>query len=317
MNGEIPVLVREVRPLAPDIKEFCLAREDGQALPPFSGGSHILVALPLGERTHLNAYSLTGDGEAGDYRIAVRREIKSRGGSHFMHDEVRPGHKLCISHPVNLFSLSRTARHHILVAGGIGITPILAQVRQLKRLGASFEVHYAYRNPDQGAFADQLKDLAGPAAHFTIDSLGQFIQFPALLANRALGTHLYICGPTGLRDAAFTAARSLGWPTSHLHSEQFLHPLKGKLFQVSLAKSGRELSVSPDTSLLEAIESAGVAAPYLCRGGACGQCETEVLEAEGEFLHHDVYLTEAEKASRRKIMPCVSRFEGKCLILNL
>jgi ferredoxin-NADP reductase len=318
VNGGIPVVIRGIEEKAPGIKEFRLARSDGGELPAFAGGSHILVALPVHGKSHLNAYSLMGDpAETDAYRIAVRRMPESRGGSHFLHDQARPGQALAISHPVNLFSLARLGRKHLLVAGGIGVTPILAQARQLKRLGARFEVHYAYREPAQAAYAAQLKELAGDGAHFYCDSEGRFMDFKAMLSGQPLGTHVYVCGPEGLRESLFEAGRKLGWPASHLHYEQFVHALKGKPFRTVLKRSGKELTVSPDTSLLEAIEQAGVEAPYLCRGGACGQCETEVLEFDGELKHHDVYLSAQDKAGGRKIMPCVSRLDGKCLVLNL
>ena len=318
MNNGIPVVLKGLRPLAPDLKEFRLAREGGGDLPAWSAGSHILVSLPVGGKHHLNSYSLLGPlDDLAEYRIAVRRVAQSRGGSHFLHDQAAPGLRLSVSYPVNLFALSKAARHHVLVAGGIGVTPILAQARQLKAWGASFEVHYAYRSPDQAAYAEDLKVLAGKLAFFTCDSQGTFLDFKALLAGRPLGTHVYVCGPDGLRLALYAEAHRLGWPSTALHSEQFVHAARGAAFSVELRKTGVTLKVTPDTSLLEAIEEAGVDAPYLCRGGACGRCETEVLEAAGKLIHQDVYLSEAEKAACNRIMPCVSRFEGEKLVLNL
>jgi len=317
-HASFKVSIRRIRDLAPGIREFSLARTDGDDLPVYSGGSHIVLSLPLGERLHRNPYSLLGDpADRKIWRIAVRRQEASRGGSRWLHEVAREGMNIDVSAPVNLFPLNRTGRHHILVAGGIGITPILSQARELARLGAHFEVHYAYRAPEFGVLADELEALAPARVHHYVQSQREQIEFGSLLAGRPLGSHLYICGPAGMVAASLNAGRALGWPDSHLHSEQFLAPSGGEPFDVTLARSGKTFSVPSDLSLLEAIEQQGVDAPYLCRGGACGQCELEVLGADGELIHHDLYLSADERASGRRIMPCVSRLKGSCLTLNL
>lgn len=313
----LSLVVRDVRELGPEIREFTLSRADGAELPSFSVGSHIVVSLPLGERVHRNAYSLLGDpADRAAWRIAVRRQSGSRGGSQWLHQHAKPGLTLEASWPVNLFSLVRTARHHLLVAGGIGITPILAQARELARLGASFEVHYAYRGAANAALADELQACAPSRVHLRDSERDGHLDFNALLARRPLGTHVYLCGPQAMIDACRIAAAKLGWPSGHVHSEQFLAPGGGEPFEVEMRVSGKRFTVPRDLSLLEAIEAQGIDTPSLCRGGACGQCELEVLEAHGTLQHHDVYLSDAERASGRKIMPCVSRLEGRCLVLN-
>lgn len=317
-SASLNVEIRRIRELAPGIREFSLSRTDGEDFPVYSGGSHIVLSLPLGERPHRNPYSLLGDPTVRDtWRVAVRKQEESRGGSRWLHEQAREGMRIDISAPVNLFPLIRTGRRHILVAGGIGITPILSQARELARLGADFEVHYAYRGPEYGVFSDELEALAPGRVHHYVQSHREQIEFGSLLAGRPLGTHFYICGPAGMVAASMNAGKSLGWPESHLHSEQFLAPTGGEPFDVKLALSGKAFTVPSDLSLLEAIEQQGVDAPYLCRGGACGQCELEVLGAEGELIHHDLYLSADERASGKKIMPCVSRLKGGCLTLNL
>lgn len=313
----LSLVVREVRELGPEIREFTLSSADGAELPSFSVGSHIVVSLPLGGRVHRNAYSLLGDpADRAAWRIAVRRQSASRGGSQWLHQHAQPGLTLQASWPVNLFSLVRTARHHLLVAGGIGITPILAQARELARLGASFEVHYAYRGAANAALAEELQACAPSRVHLRDSERDGHLDFNALLARRPLGTHVYLCGPQAMIDACRIAAAKLGWPGGHVHSEQFLAPGGGEPFEVEMRASGKRFTVPRDLSLLEAIEAQGIDTPSLCRGGACGQCELEVLEAHGTLHHHDVYLSDAERASGRKIMPCVSRLEGRCLVLN-
>lgn len=318
MNPSLSVIVRDVREVAPGIKQFTFAPADGKPLPVFSGGSHIVVSLPVGNRTHRNPYSLMGNPDDRQaWRICVRKQEHSRGGSAFLHERVEVGMQLEVSDPVNLFSLSRRARRHILIAGGIGITPILAQARDLARLGADFEVHYACRAPEYAVYADTLMTLAPGKVTLYVQSQGSKLNFVSILSDCPLGTHVYICGPQGMIESCLSTGRALGWPASHLHSEQFLAPATGDAFDVLLAKSQKKIVVPSDLTLLEAIEQAGVDAPYLCRGGACGQCETEVLEADGAIDHHDIYLTAEERASGRKIMPCVSRFRGGCLALNI
>ncbi|HVY07969.1 MAG TPA: PDR/VanB family oxidoreductase [Burkholderiales bacterium] len=318
MSASISVRVGAISEVVPGIKEFSLSRPDGAPLPSYSGGSHVLVTLPGASRAHRNSYSLMGDPSRTDaYRIAVRRHAGSRGGSRVLHEQVEVGTPLTISHPLNLFPIARLGRKHILVAGGIGVTPIIAQAHDLARRGADFEVHYAFRAPDQAAYADVLRDLAGTRLHRYCTASGERIDFRGMLADQPIGTHLYVCGPVNFIDAARSAARAHRWPSSHIHSEQFLSPPVGSAFEVHLARSGRRIAVAPDISLLEAIEQAGVAAPQSCRGGACGQCETEVMEADGQIAHHDVYLSEADKAAGRKIMLCVSRLQGRRLVLNL
>ncbi|MEO8752440.1 MAG: PDR/VanB family oxidoreductase [Casimicrobiaceae bacterium] len=318
MSASIAVRVSAVSEVAPGIKQFSLSRPDGAPLPPYSGGSHVVVTLRGVDRVHRNPYSLLGDPLHRDtYRIAVRHHTQSRGGSRVLHEAVAVGTELAISHPLNLFPIARLGRKHILIAGGIGVTPVLAQAHDLARLRAPFEIHYAFRSPEQAAYADVLEGLAGERLHRYCAARGDRIDFAKVLAEQPLGTHLYVCGPAAFIDAARSAARTLGWTPSHIHSEQFLSPPSGSAFEVRLARSGKRIDVAPDLSLLEAIEQAGVTAPQSCRGGACGQCETEVLESDGQIVHHDVYLSDADKAAGRKIMLCVSRLQGRYIVLNL
>ncbi|WP_085315485.1 PDR/VanB family oxidoreductase [Derxia lacustris] len=318
MSDTLAVTITALRDLAPGIREISLARADGQPFPVFSGGSHVVVSIPVNGRIQRNPYSLLGDPEQRDWwRIAVRKQTPSRGGSAWLHEHAAVGMRLEVAAPMNLFALVRTARRHLLVAGGIGITPILSQARQLARAGADFEVHYAWRAPEYAVFADELEALA-PGRVFHHDaSAGDVIDFTELLADQPLGTHFYICGPAPMVEAALAAGHALGWPAGSLHSEQFLAPAGGEPFDVLLARSGSRITVAADTSLLDALEAAGAAVTSLCRGGACGQCETVVLAADGELLHHDLWLGADDRAAGKKIMPCVSRLKGGCLTLDL
>lgn len=318
MSQAFDVVITGAREVARGIREFSLSRADGQEFPAYSAGSHVVLTLPLGQRQQHNPYSLLGDpAQRGVWRIAVRRQERSRGGSAWLHEQARAGMCLALSAPVNLFPLVRVARRHLLVAGGIGITPVLSQARELARMGADFEVHYAWRSPEQAAYRDEIDALAPGHIHHHDASRGERIDFHELLAAQPLGTHLYICGPESMVKACMQTGAELGWPSSSLHSEQFLAPPPGEPFDVLLARSGKRLTVPGSLSLLETLEQHGIAVHSLCRGGACGQCETAVLSADGELLHHDLYLSHAERASGKKIMPCVSRFNGTCLTLDL
>jgi ferredoxin-NADP reductase len=318
MTAEIGMVLSRIVDLGPGIREFWLAPEHGGELPAYSGGSHIVLSLPLPEGVRRNPYSLVGDpNDRGKWRIAVRRQERSRGGSAWLHESAREGQPVKVSMPANLFPMSRLARHHLLIAGGIGVTPIVSHARELARLGHSFEVHYAHRAPEFGVLLDELRQLAGRDVHCYVASRGEMIDFRKLLADRPLGTHAYLCGPPAMVEDYHRTAREMGWPDTHVHSERFLAPPPGQAFTVNMARSGLQVEVPADRSMLEALEAAGAEPPFLCRGGACGQCETAVIACDSAFQHNDLFLSQAERDSGRKIMPCVSRIAGGCITIDL
>lgn len=313
----IPVEVARIEQVTPLIREFTLRPVGAEELPPFSGGCHIVVVMRAGNRTFRNPYSLMGSPrDLTCYRIAVRRHDRGRGGSLFMHREVQVGTRLDIAHPVNLFPLAKRARKHILIARGVGITPMMAMIDDLRDGPVPWELHYALREPGHDYFGLALQALRRDRIHLYYESAGEFPDFGRILADQPLGTHVYTCGPGTMIEAVARAARDGGWSGSHIHSEQFAAPPVGEPFDVYLARSGLTVHVPAEHSLLEAIEAAGIDAPYLCRGGACGQCETDVLELEGELIHNDHWLSDVEKASGRKIMPCVSRARCTRFVLD-
>ncbi len=321
MSGGVqyPVRVIETEALSPTVKRLRLARRDGQALPPYSAGSHTVLTLDGGTRLIRNAYSLLGSTLAGGaaYEVAVLRSPQSRGGSAFIHDHLTVGTALNLSAPINLFPVNRTARRHILVAGGIGITPIAAMAAELAALDLPFELHYAMRDTASGAFAAELTARHGDRLHLYVSERQERLSVRDILDRQPLGTHLYVCGPERMIEGVLADARTAGWPESALHAERFLAPDGGEPFALRLARSGISTVVGEHETLLEAIEAAGVDAPYLCRGGACGQCETRVLVADGDLLHADHYLTDSQKSCGQTIMTCVSRLRGRELVLDL
>jgi len=302
--------------LSPLVTRFRFEHPEGAALPLFSGGAHVVVEMPDGDVLRRNAYSLISDPLDGSgYEIAVRREDGGRGGSVFLHRQVAVGDLLRISAPLNLFALDLRAKKHVMIAGGIGITPFVAQLKQLARLQMPFELHYAARSRSEAAGLALLPDL--PQIHVHISDEGNRMDLGAVLGGQPLGTHVYTCGPEGLIDAVAETAARLGWPRGALHSEVFMAPPPGTPFTVTLARSGRTVTVGAHQSLLEALEAAQVPVDWSCRGGACGRCETGVSACHGQLEHHDHWLSDDEKSSQTKIMPCVSRFRGDTLILDL
>lgn len=314
---KIAVTVSDVTKVNDLVKRFRFVRSDGGPLPTFSGGAHTVVEMKDGDITRLNPYSLMSDPrDQSAFTISVRRDDQGRGGSLFMHQNVKPGDQMVISYPVNLFSLDLRAKKHLMLAGGIGITPFLAQIKQLAATNGRFELHYSVRTAALGSYVDELTGKYPEHVHIYHDDQKQAIDLEHLLDGQPLGTHVYVCGPKGMIDWVLKTTERLGWPREAVHSEEFLAPQSGKPFEVYLARSEKTVKVGEHQSLLEAIEAAGVDAPYLCRGGACGQCETDVLEHDGEFVHRDHWLEDDQRKGCGKIMPCVSRFEGKKLVLD-
>jgi ferredoxin-NADP reductase len=314
---KLNVTVTEVVAVNELVKRFHFERTDGGDLPTFSGGAHVVIEMRDGDKTRLNPYSLMSSPlNTHDYTISVRRDDAGRGGSLFMHNRVKRGMEMVISYPVNLFSLDLRARKHLMIAGGIGITPFLAQTSQLAAEGGNFELHYTCRTPALGSYAEMLSERYGRRVHLYYDDRNERLALERLLATQPLGTHLYVCGPAGMIRWVRETAAMLGWPEETVHFEHFAAPQAGTPFDVTLALSKKEIRVGEQQSLLEAMEAAGIDPPYLCRGGVCGQCETNVISYDGVFKHNDHWLSEEDHCCGKKIMPCVSRFEGRSLVLE-
>jgi ferredoxin-NADP reductase len=317
-TGTLSVRVARIEAVTPEIKRFTLVSTNGTHLPPFSGGSNVVVLIPHANGTHRNAYSLMSSPyDSSVYQIAVRRVEDGRGGSQRMHEAVNEGDVLEILRPVNLFPLSKHARLHLFIAGGVGITPVCSQLAELRLRGTPFEVHLAVRGAEHARLGEELKREYGDAVCLYRGDIEQRLDISAVLADRPLGSHLYVCGPESMIQDAIDSAHALGWTDSHIHYERFLEQgSAGEAFSVTLARSGATIDVSPDQSLLEAAEAAGHRIPYLCRGGACGECQTEVLELDGEIFHTDDWLSDEDKATNKKIMPCVSRAKCSRLVID-
>ncbi len=324
-QAKLDVVVADVVQVTDLIKRFEFVPADGGELPGFSGGAHVVVEMQDGHTRRLNPYSLMSDpADLRRYAISVRRDDSGRGGSAYLHRAVQPGDRLVISRPQNLFALDRTARKHLMVAGGIGITPFLSQVKQLLgqkgRFGnaglADLELHYYVQSRAMGAYVDALEAMLADKVQVHVTGSRPNMDLAPILARQPLGTHLYICGPKGMIGAAIDQAQAAGWPDGTVHFEEFLAPAPGTPFTVELAASRKTIEVGARQSLLEALEAADVDPPYMCRGGACGQCETNVLTCDGTIEHRDHWLDPEQRAAGAKIMPCVSRFSGARLVLD-
>jgi len=317
VNHMIDVQVTKVVEVNSLVKRFHFARLDGAKLPAFSGGAHVVVEMQDGDKVRRNPYSLMSSPfDTADYQISIRRDDEGRGGSLFMHNEVTEGMHMRLSPPSNLFALDKRSPKQLLIAGGIGITPFISQAAQMQVTGGEFELHYGVRSRELGSYVDQLNELYGHRVHAYIAEEGDELDFDKLLTSQPAGTHLYVCGPAPMIDLVIERAKAHGWPDYHVHYEHFAKAPPGKPFTVQLQTSGISVEVGKDQSMLEAMEAAGVDAPYLCRGGACGHCETTVVKVDGEIQHEDYWLEDDEKASGTKIMPCVSRFCGNSLVIE-
>lgn len=312
-TGELVLTVREAQLLCSGIRQVVLADPAGRTLPSFTPGSHIAVNWAEGRR---NSYSLTGPSiEPDHYAISVRLDENGHGGSRWVHG-LAPGQRIRVSLPRSAFAPVLTARHHLLIAGGIGVTPILSHVRAALEWGRSFEVIYSFR--DQfGAHAEELATLCGDRmiTVSTPEDLANYLL--AKLADQPLGSHVYTCGPAPMISAVAEWARDCGWPPDRVHSEAFgAGPLpEGAPFAVKLGRTGMLVPVPSGTSLLEALLDKGINVPNLCRQGVCGECRLSVRG--GRIEHRDLFLTDEEKAAGDSIMPCVSRSAGDKLEIEL
>lgn len=294
------------------VRTLRLVTATGTPLVPYAPGSNIEVVC--GDVR--NQYSLIGDPrDTSHYAISVLRVDDGRGGSRWLHDEVRRGDLLEIGAPRSAFAPPAAARHHLLVAAGIGVTPFLSYARAFARTGASYELHYVHRagqDPHAGLMG---LPLAAVRRYEGRDSLGAAL--PEVLANASVGTHLSVCGPPTMIDEVLDQARALGWPEHRLHSERFVgvDAPPGEPFTAHLARSRTSVAVPTGTSLLDAVLDAGVTVPNLCRQGVCGECKVRVLG--GIPIHHDLHLSETQKAAGDVVMACVSRCEGSELELDL
>lgn len=294
-----------------------LVASDGALLPAFTAGSHIDLFLPGG---FTRQYSLRNDPrERHRYAIGVLREPGGRGGSAYVHDGLNVGDAVETSVPRNAFELDEAAAFSLLLAGGIGVTPILAMAYRLSALGRNFEFHYCARSADRLAFRDEIE--ASPFAgkvrfHLDDGPAAQRLSLDRLLAYRPAGAHLYACGPSGFLDAVVAKAGA-SWPADAVHREYFANSAPkaqaDQPFKITLARSGLSFDVAPGRSIVEVLAENGIDVPVSCEQGICGTCVTRVVSGEPD--HRDLVLTDKQRADHMTL--CCSRARSAELILDL
>lgn len=301
--------VAAVREEPGDVRVFELRHPRRPLLPHFEAGAHVDVHLPDGR---VRQYSLFGDARDNSrYLIAVKREADGRGGSNWLHDHIVAGQELPVSAPRYHFGLAGEASQHLLLAGGIGITPILAMSRALHAAGQPFELHYFTRSRSLAPLLSEIAECLPPDhAHLHFDDEPQTrIELGPLLAGRSADTQLYYCGPPGFMKA--TGAAAADWPQERVHFEAFQpaddEDFVALPFSLKLRSSGQVLEVPADASALSVLRAAGVPLSASCENGVCGTCECGYVE--GQPVHRDAVLSPAARATR--FIPCISRAHGQ------
>jgi ferredoxin-NADP reductase len=288
---------------------------DGSDVPPFTAGAHVDVNLPNGT---IRQYSIASpQSDRSHYLLGVKLEENGRGGSRFLHEQVRVGSVLKIGLPRNHFALNESATSSILIAGGIGVTPILCMVDRLRTLGRDFQLHYAVRTRAEALLAQIDEDDERIRLHIDTEQDGRFLDIAATVAAAPVDAELYCCGPAPMLDAfeQACAARSPG----RVHVERFSAPdnlvAADGTYTVELAKSKRSITVQAGQTLLQALQAAGLTVKVSCEQGICGTCETRVLAGTPD--HRDMILSDEEKASNQTMMVCCSGSLGPTLVLDL
>jgi ferredoxin-NADP reductase len=308
------LVLTAIRMVARDTNLYCFERPDNGALVAADPGAHIGVILPNGIERQ---YSLLHAGkDLTQYIVGVKRDANSRGGSLFMHDQLRVGSRLAVLPPRNNFPLVEDAELVVLIAGGIGITPISCMVERLIALKRPWELYYSCRSRLDAAFYEDLKQHKEVHFHFDDEEGGKFLQVARIVEAVPKIAHLYCCGPAPML-AAFEAA-TLNWPPAQIHVEYFTPKFAAAQeggFVVELARSKRELVIPPGKSILQCVREAGIQVPHSCEEGVCGACETRVISGTPD--HRDTILTEQERKESATMMICCSGSKSPRLVLDI
>src|SRR5262245_8198662 len=311
----MPLRVTRNDPIADGIHILEFRDPSGRQLPEFSAGAHIAVRVPNGM---LRKYSLCNDPSERDrYQIAVKREDNGRGGSCSLIDDTKAGEELAVTAPVNDFGLPPRGQDFLFIAGGIGVTPIMAMIRQVMSEGKRFRLFYCSRSPEATAFreelsAPQFKDTV--TIHYDQGEVSRLLDLRPILAERRNREHLYSCGPRPLMEAV--RAMRDQWSPTAVHFEAFseaeTHKADDKPFKITLARSGAVLDVPTTKTILEVLRDHGLEVPSSCETGTCGTCRTKMLAGEAD--HRDLVLADHER--KDNIMICVSRARGEEITID-
>ncbi|HHK4245105.1 TPA: 2Fe-2S iron-sulfur cluster-binding protein [Pseudomonas aeruginosa] len=317
----LAVRVQNKTLLAENIIGLELVATDGSPLPAYSAGAHIDVELPNGL---VRQYSLCGDGaQTHHYEVGILLALNSRGGSASAHRDLENGSVIRISRPRNLFPLTNQAQRSLLFAGGIGITPMLAMAGELARHDANFELHYCSRSLSRTAFVERLHSSSfADHVQFHFDDDEQVPRFDAAasIGPPQPNTHIYVCGPEGFMHHVINTASALGWEESQIHFEYFAAPSSPAkaaddgAFEIRVRGREQSITVPPDLTAAQALIASGVDIPLSCEQGICGTCLMRVLEGEPD--HRDMYLSEAERSTNDRFLPCCSRAKTGYLLID-
>lgn len=311
--------VAALRDLSPTVREFTLEpHATTQPLPHWSPGSHLPVQVTIDGAPARRTYSLIGAPDTRHCRIAVKLADPGRGGSRFMW-QLREGDALPVAAPLNDFEIGFGAPETLLVAGGIGVTPLVGMAQTLASRRAPVRMLYAAREAAEWVYADTLRDALGERLHLLADERDERIDFDAEIAALGAGAQLVICGPLPMLEAARAAWRRAQRPAPLLRFETFGNTgaLASGAFRVELPRHGLTIDVPPSRTLLEALEDRGIETLSNCRRGECGTCTLDVLAVEGRIDHRDVFFSDVEKHEGRRLCACVSRVsEGGHLVLD-
>ncbi|ROO85025.1 vanillate O-demethylase ferredoxin subunit [Actinocorallia herbida] len=313
-SERLSVVVHSRRLDGPDVVVLDLRRPDGGALPPAAPGAHLDVHLPGGL---IRQYSLAGDSaDRNRYVLGVLRAPDSRGGSAAVHAHLHEGAGLEVSPPRDAFPLVDRGGRALLLAGGIGITPLLAMARLLAAEGRPFELHYSVRERARLAFLPDL-DALGASVHLHVDGEGAPLDLAGLAHGRGARDDVYVCGPPGFIDGTTETLIRLGWPAGAVHTERFTREQPGRegSFTVEAKRSGVRCAVREGQSIAQALAEAGVPVSLSCESGVCGTCLTPVVAGVPE--HRDDYQTDAEKAANSMVTICCSGSRTDLLVLDL
>jgi ferredoxin-NADP reductase len=294
---------------------------DGSPLAPFTAGAHVDLMLPNGIR---RSYSLCNpQGETHRYVVGVKKASPSRGASVYLHDQLRVGTEIDIAEPRNNFPLIETAPHSVLIAGGIGVTPIFGMLQRLAGIGASWELHYACRTRADGAFLNELqalgsRDVLRVRVNFDHEPGGKMLDLGAIVGAAPPQSHFYACGPAPML-AAFEAATAALAPEQR-HIERFtagedVVRASDVGFEIVLARSNTRLQVPPGKPILDVLLDEGVEIAFSCMEGVCGSCEVAVLDGIPD--HRDVILSAEERASNKTMLVCCSGAKSERLVLDI
>jgi len=308
--------VRDAKVLTPTVRAIDLEPVDGARR--FEPGAHINVEVSIDGRSDTRHYSAVGEGPRdGAYRVAVRRVRDSRGGSAFMWT-LEPGARVRISHPHSLFELSFGAPEYLLIAGGIGITPIIGMAYHLERAKESFRLLYGGRERADMPFLDEMAERLGDRLVLYPDDEHRHINLEAEFARLHPEAEAYVCGPMGMLDAARRTWVANDRPEAHLRFETFASSgaYPAEPFVVNVADHGISLTVAENETILDALDKAGVPVMYDCRRGECGLCAVRILAADSRIDHRDVFLSEEQRLHMEKLCTCVSRVVGGSITID-